>query len=117
MSREGELVQPVLEIRDYISATAVCEDELVSIAPAGQHVIACAAADFVATIAAIKNIVATFALELIATRAAINDAGATAPAGPYPVREGTVTDTAELLAEAGYQQATIDNLLENGVIA
>ena len=44
-------------------------------------------------------------------------AGTTAPDGPYPVREGTVTDTAELLAEAGYQQATIDNLLENGVIA
>jgi alpha-methylacyl-CoA racemase len=44
-------------------------------------------------------------------------AGTTAPDGPYPVREGTVTDTADLLAEAGYERATIDDLLENGVIA
>ena len=44
-------------------------------------------------------------------------AGTTGPDGPYPVRDGAVTDTADLLAEAGYDRATIDELLENGVIA
>lgn len=44
-------------------------------------------------------------------------AGTTRPDGRYPVREGTVTDTADLLAEAGYDTTTIDELLENGVIA
>jgi alpha-methylacyl-CoA racemase len=44
-------------------------------------------------------------------------AGTSQPEGPYPVREGTITDTADLLAEAGYEQTTIDALLENGVIA
>jgi hypothetical protein len=33
------------------------------------------------------------------------------------VREGTVTDTADLLAEAGYEPSAIAELLENGVIA
>ena len=44
-------------------------------------------------------------------------AGTTRPDGPYVVREGTATDTADLLADAGYDRATIDDLLENGVIA
>jgi alpha-methylacyl-CoA racemase len=44
-------------------------------------------------------------------------AGTTPPDGPYPVREGTVTDTADLLAEAGYEPSTIAELLKNGVIA
>lgn len=44
-------------------------------------------------------------------------AGTTPPDRPYPVREGTVTDTADLLAEAGYESSTIAELLENGVIA
>jgi alpha-methylacyl-CoA racemase len=44
-------------------------------------------------------------------------AGTTPADGPYPVREGTVTDTADLLAEAGYEPSAIAELLENGVIA
>lgn len=44
-------------------------------------------------------------------------AGTSKPDGPYPVREGTVTDTVELLLEAGYERATIDDMLANGVIA
>mgnify|MGYP001813857356 CR=1 FL=1 len=44
-------------------------------------------------------------------------AGTTKPDGPYPVRDGAVTDTADLLAEAGYDPAAIDELLQNGVIA
>jgi alpha-methylacyl-CoA racemase len=44
-------------------------------------------------------------------------AGTTRPDGPYPVREGTVTDTADLLSEAGYDRSAIDELFENGVIA
>lgn len=44
-------------------------------------------------------------------------AGTTKPDGPYSVREGTITDTAELLAEAGYDQSSLDDLLTNGVIA
>jgi alpha-methylacyl-CoA racemase len=44
-------------------------------------------------------------------------AGTTKPDGPYPVREGTVTDTADLLIEAGYDRTTVEDLLESGVIA
>ena len=44
-------------------------------------------------------------------------AGTTTPDGPYPVRETTVTDTAELLAEAGYDAAVIKKLRNDGVIA
>ena len=44
-------------------------------------------------------------------------AGTTRPDGPYPVREGTVTDTAELLAAAGYDSAAIDRMIDEGVIA
>ena len=44
-------------------------------------------------------------------------AGTSRPDGPYPVREGTVTDTAELLAEAGYERSMIEDMLANGVIA
>ncbi|MEZ5243721.1 MAG: CaiB/BaiF CoA-transferase family protein [Acidimicrobiales bacterium] len=44
-------------------------------------------------------------------------AGTTQPDGPYPVRDGAATDTAELLAQAGYEPAAIDELLQNGVIA
>jgi alpha-methylacyl-CoA racemase len=44
-------------------------------------------------------------------------AGTTPPDGPYDVREGTVTDTAELLAEVGDDDATIARLLDAGVVA
>jgi alpha-methylacyl-CoA racemase len=44
-------------------------------------------------------------------------AGTTPPDGPYDVREGTVTDTAELLAEVGDDDATIAGLIEAGVVA
>ena len=44
-------------------------------------------------------------------------AGTTPPDGPYDVREGTVTDTAELLAEVGDDDATIAGLLDAGVVA
>ncbi len=44
-------------------------------------------------------------------------AGTTVPDDPYPVRDGSVTDTAALLAEAGYDDATIDELTTSGVIA
>jgi alpha-methylacyl-CoA racemase len=44
-------------------------------------------------------------------------AGTTPPDGPYDVREGTVTDTAELLAEVGDDDATVAGLLDAGVIA
>lgn len=44
-------------------------------------------------------------------------AGTTAPDGPYPVRDASVTDTAELLAAAGYDDADIATLTEQGVIA
>ena len=44
-------------------------------------------------------------------------AGTTAPDGPYRVREGTVTDTAELLAAAGYEPDRITQLIDAGVVA
>jgi len=44
-------------------------------------------------------------------------AGTTPPDGPYEVRDGTVTDTAELLARAGYDEATIASMQDEGVIA
>ena len=44
-------------------------------------------------------------------------AGTTRPDGPYPVREGSVTDTAELLADAGYTAERIADLTDEGVIA
>ncbi|MDG2027729.1 MAG: CaiB/BaiF CoA-transferase family protein [Acidimicrobiales bacterium] len=44
-------------------------------------------------------------------------AGTSQPDGPYPVREGSVTDTVELLTAAGFDAGAIDQLLENGVIA
>ena len=44
-------------------------------------------------------------------------AGTTVPDDPYPVRDTTATDTAALLAEAGYDDATIDELTTSGVIA
>jgi alpha-methylacyl-CoA racemase len=44
-------------------------------------------------------------------------AGTVAPDGPYRVREGTVTDTAELLADAGMDPAAVDDLLRKGAIA
>jgi alpha-methylacyl-CoA racemase len=44
-------------------------------------------------------------------------AGTTAPEGPYPVRDSTITDTAELLAAAGYDTEKIDDLTLAGVIA
>ncbi len=44
-------------------------------------------------------------------------AGTVVPDGAYEIREGTVTDTAELLAEAGYDEATVAAMAESGVIA
>jgi alpha-methylacyl-CoA racemase len=44
-------------------------------------------------------------------------AGTTLPGAPYPVREGTTTDTAELLAAAGYDIDRINALTAAGVIA
>ncbi len=44
-------------------------------------------------------------------------AGTTAPAEPYPVREGSVTDTAELLVAAGLDPAAVAELADQGVIA
>jgi alpha-methylacyl-CoA racemase len=44
-------------------------------------------------------------------------AGTTPPDGPYEVRDGTVTDTADLLAAAGYDAATVQRLADEGVIA
>lgn len=44
-------------------------------------------------------------------------AGTVVPVGAYEIREGTVTDTAELLAEAGYDEATVVAMAESGVIA
>jgi alpha-methylacyl-CoA racemase len=44
-------------------------------------------------------------------------AGTTPPDGPYDIREGTVTDTAELLAEVGDDDVTIAGLLDAGVVA
>ncbi len=44
-------------------------------------------------------------------------AGTSGPDGRYPVRAGDVTDTAELLAEAGYSADSIRELTAAGVIA
>ena len=44
-------------------------------------------------------------------------AGTVEPDGPYEIREGTVTDTADLLAAVGMDAAEIEKLLETGVIA
>ncbi len=44
-------------------------------------------------------------------------AGTVDPDGPYEIREGTVTDTAELLAQVGLDAAEIEQLLESGVIS
>ena len=44
-------------------------------------------------------------------------AGTVAPTGPYEIREGTVTDTEDLLAEVGDDAATISSLVDSGVIA
>lgn len=44
-------------------------------------------------------------------------AGTTRPDTAYAVREGSVTDTAELLAAAGYDTDTIARLTDTGVIA
>ncbi len=44
-------------------------------------------------------------------------AGTVEPDGPYEIREGTLTDTAGLLAAVGVDAAEIEQLLESGVIA
>jgi alpha-methylacyl-CoA racemase len=44
-------------------------------------------------------------------------AGTDDPDGPYEVRDGTATDTVELLAAAGYDATTIEGLAAEGVIA
>ncbi len=44
-------------------------------------------------------------------------AGTTRPHGPYAVRDATVTDTDELLRDAGYEPAAIAGLRKAGVIA
>lgn len=44
-------------------------------------------------------------------------AGTVAPDGPYPIRDGQLTDTAELLAEAGVAQEDIDRMTADGAIA
>ena len=44
-------------------------------------------------------------------------AGTTPADGPYEVRDGTVTDTKELLAAAGLGVAQIDELIDQGVVA
>ena len=44
-------------------------------------------------------------------------AGTVAPDGPYRVRDGAVTDTAELLAGLGMDTARIDELVTSGAIA
>ena len=44
-------------------------------------------------------------------------AGTTSPDGPYEVREGTVTDTVELLAAAGMSAAEVEALTEKGAVA
>ena len=44
-------------------------------------------------------------------------AGTTSPEGPYEVREGTVTDTVELLAAAGMSAAEVEALTEKGAVA
>jgi alpha-methylacyl-CoA racemase len=44
-------------------------------------------------------------------------AGTDAPDGPYAIRDGAVTDTADLLADAGLAPDEIDRMLEGGAIA
>ena len=44
-------------------------------------------------------------------------AGTSAPDGPYAVREGTATDTVELLAATGYDHDRITQLIDAGVVA
>jgi len=44
-------------------------------------------------------------------------AGTVAPDGPYEIRDGAVTDTAALLALAGYNEEEIDALIEAGSVA
>ena len=44
-------------------------------------------------------------------------AGTVEPDGPYEIREGTVTDTADLLAAVGMDAGEIEKLLETGVIS
>jgi len=44
-------------------------------------------------------------------------AAAEAPEGPYRIREATVTDTAQLLLDAGVEQGEVDQLVESGEIA
>ncbi|MGB3412697.1 MAG: CaiB/BaiF CoA-transferase family protein [Microthrixaceae bacterium] len=44
-------------------------------------------------------------------------AGTAAPAGAYEIREGTITDTAELLVAAGLGAEKVDELISTGVIA
>jgi alpha-methylacyl-CoA racemase len=44
-------------------------------------------------------------------------AGTVPPGGPYEIREGTVTDTAELLAAAGYGADEVAELIEAGTVA
>lgn len=44
-------------------------------------------------------------------------AGTVAPEGPYAIRDGLLTDTAELLAAAGVPTDDIDRMVRDGVIA
>ncbi|MCP4435677.1 MAG: CoA transferase [Actinomycetia bacterium] len=44
-------------------------------------------------------------------------AGTTPPEGPYEVRDGTVTDTASLLQDAGMDPAAVERLIEQGAVA
>jgi hypothetical protein len=44
-------------------------------------------------------------------------AGTVEPDGPYEIRDGTVTDTAELLEAAGVEASKVAALLDEGVIA
>ncbi len=44
-------------------------------------------------------------------------AGTVPPDGPYRIRDPQLTDTAELLAEAGYAAADIDALIDSGAVA
>src|SRR5262249_6914334 len=44
-------------------------------------------------------------------------AGTVPPDGPYEIREGTATDTADLLVAAGYDAAEVEALIEAGTVA
>jgi len=44
-------------------------------------------------------------------------AGTVAPDGPYEIRDGATTDTAELLAAVGFDPAEIESLLADGAVA